>query len=377
MTERSSANLETPVEVPLDSVEQRLAAVWEMEGQSALIRACSGNLIALAKDRKEAQGFTSLLAAVSEQYPCRAIIAYRETAPEDIDCTNAGPHMHSWISAHCTLPASGGPQVCSEIIMVASCGAPAPDIKNALAGLVVADLPVFTYWRSFHPGEEDLVRKLAVFTDVLIVDSHAAKDEPHNRNRLLELLTAPPEGVAVRDINWARLTAWRDLVAQFFDPPSARPFLDRIADLEIRRSVVPGSIPTRTLLLTAWLATRLKWKHISSRRTGDQWWSEWDSEYDRVTVRFIPDDSEPESEPGITSLTLQIRDGPILTIGRRGTSHLTSSTASGERQVIHSVLQESSDEASLLIRELSLSGEDQVYQEAVAAALELEQSFTN
>jgi glucose-6-phosphate dehydrogenase assembly protein OpcA len=371
------ASLEIPIEVPLDAVEKRLSEIWEAEGKSALVRACSCNLIALAKDRKEAQAFPALLAAVAEQYPSRAIIVYRETQPDRLDCLDAPPHIHTWISAHCTLPDSAGPSVCSEIVTVASCGTAPADVSNAVASLMVADLPVFAYWRSFHRDQEPLARRLAAFADVLVVDSHALKNEPKNRDRLLELLTSPPAKIAVRDMNWARLTAWRDLIAQFFDPPSSRPLVHRIAEVEIRRSVVPGSIPTRTLLLTGWLASRLNWKRISSRRTGDQWVSTWESRSGEVVVRFVPDDTEAEREPGINSMTLQIRGGPLFTVGRQGTSHMTASAESPERQVVHSVVQETADETSLLIRELSLSGEDQVFQEAVAAALELEKSFAS
>jgi glucose-6-phosphate dehydrogenase assembly protein OpcA len=369
-----NANLEIPVEVSLDSVEKRLSEIWEVEGKSALVRACSSNLIAMAKDREEAQAFPVLLAAVAEQYPCRAIIVYHEANP-GYDCLSAGPHLHTWISAHCTLPVSGEPQVCSEIITVASCGAAPGDVSNAVASLLVPDLPVFAYWRSFHRDQELLARQLAAFTDVLVVDSHVLKNEPHSRDRLLELLNSPPKGIAVRDINWARLTAWRDLVAQFFDPPAARSWVHRISEIEIGRSVVPGSIPTRTLLLTGWLATRLDWKWISSRRTGDQWFSKWKSRNSEVDVRFLPDESDPDREPGITSLTLKIDGGPRFTIGRQGASYMTASAELHARQVIHSVPQEPADEASLLVRELSLTGEDQIFQHAVAAALELEKSF--
>ena len=130
-----AASLEDPVEVPLDSVERRLAEIWDTRGQTAVVRACSCNLIAIARDRKEAQAFLSLLTAVSEQHPCRAIIAYRES--DQSDCIPTGPHIHTWISAHCTLPASGGLQVCSETIMVASCGATATDVKHADVSLLI------------------------------------------------------------------------------------------------------------------------------------------------------------------------------------------------------------------------------------------------
>jgi glucose-6-phosphate dehydrogenase assembly protein OpcA len=252
------------VEVPIESVEKELGSLWRTASQQGVtVRACSCNVVAVASDRCEAESQSSVLARVSEQYPCRSHVAFVENEQNRMGCGD-DPHMHAWIGAHCTLPSASGPQICSEIIRVAAYGSAASNLHNTLAALLVSDLPVFVYWRSFNPEQQSLIEELARFADVLIVDSHVSKDDPHNRDRLLELLNVPPQGIAVRDLNWARLTPWRDLIAQFFDPPSARHLLHEISEVEIRRAVVPGSIPTRTLLLTGWLARRLQWKRVSA-----------------------------------------------------------------------------------------------------------------
>ncbi len=372
---KTPMTVQAPLEIPIESVERELSSLWRTASQQgAMVRACSCNVVAVARDRFEADSLSSVLARVSDQYPCRSIIAFVENKQDRTGCSDE-PHMHAWISAHCALPSASGPQICSEIISVAAYGDASSSLHNTLATLLVSDLPIFVYWRSFSPEQQSLVEQLARFADVLIVDSHVSKDDPRNRDRLLELLNAPPEGIAVRDLNWARLTAWRDLIAQFFDPPAARHLPWEISEVEVCRAVVPGSIPTRTLLLTGWLASRLQWKRMSAERSGDAWVSRWTCKDGEVVVRFVPEGFASEQEAGINTVNIKTRGGSTLTVTRRGISCMTSSASQENNHVVHSVPSQDTDEGSLLVEELSLSGEDPTFKEALAEALDLEKSF--
>ena len=199
----------------------------------------------------------------------------------------------------------------------------------------------------------------------------------HNRGRFLTLLTHAPEGLGVRDLNWSRLTAWRDLIAQFFDPPALRRYAREICEVEIVRSVAsPANIPTRTLLLTGWLASRLNWQRTSAERQDGQWISRWNGPSGEVVVRFSGSPTEPNQAPGIASIVLRARNGPTFTVSReKGSSCIPARTEGLGPALVHSVTEEARDEALLLIRELSLSGQDQGFSQALAEALALERSF--
>jgi len=54
------------------------------------------------------------------------------------------------ISAQCSVPFAGGPQVCSEVITVAARSSATSGLLNTLVSLLIPDLPVFIYWRSFN-----------------------------------------------------------------------------------------------------------------------------------------------------------------------------------------------------------------------------------
>ena len=70
--------------------------------------------------------------------------------------------------------------------------------------------------------------------------------------------------IAVTDMNWGRLTPWREMVAGFFDPPNIRPYLDRIGHVNIEYAMPEshhGPINrSQALLVAGWLASRLGWE---------------------------------------------------------------------------------------------------------------------
>jgi len=371
-------NLGTPVPVDVASIERELAGLWESAAasgvQGAAIRACSCNLVVIAEGRAQAAAVLPVLAGVSRSHPARCLVAYLE--PPD-GSRGSEARMDAWISAQCSLPVAGRPQICSEVITLAAPDSAAGDLPNTLLSLLVPDLQVYLYWRSFRESDWGWVARVARSSTFLIVDSHKSKDDPDNRQRILETLTHSPGAIPIRDLNWSRLTAWRDLVTQFFDHPAFRNDVRRISEVDISRALgAPGNLPTRTLLLTGWLASRLEWRMISAERSSDEWVSRWESLSGEVTVRFTGRPAMSDQPPGISSLILRTRGGNTFSVFRDTGSSVLKATASGQGPAFaHSVPQKSMDEADLLAGELSLTGEDADFRAALAEALELEKGF--
>jgi glucose-6-phosphate dehydrogenase assembly protein OpcA len=377
MNPKGTGTLGTPVEVNVASIEKELVSLWKSaaEGSEAVMRACSCNLLAVVQNAQEAETLLPVFAELAEWHPSRSIVAYVESSEE---LAQPGvPGMHAWISAQCSRPFSGGSQVCCEAITIAARGRAVMDLPNTLLALLIPDLPVYLYWRSFKIADKELIERMAHVSHLLIVDSHRSRQDAENRLHLLQLLVGQPAGIAMRDMNWSRITAWRDLIAQFFDAPDARDYLHEITDVEIARSLSsPGSIPTRTLLLTGWLASRLGWKLISAERSGDRWLSTWLSGRNEVRVNFTGTAVAAAQAPGISSVILRTHGNAEFSVSAdHGSSCLTATASIGGSRLMHSIPQESPDEASLLIRELSQTGEDVVFKDALAEALKLEKSF--
>ena len=70
------------------------------------------------------------------------------------------------------------------------------------------------------------------FTDYglrLIIDT--ALGSPQRCLKVLDQLNNSNK--AINDLNWVRLKNWRESLAMIFDPPSRRPILDHITDIDI------------------------------------------------------------------------------------------------------------------------------------------------
>ena len=76
--------------------------------------------------------------------------------------------------------------------------------------------------------------------------------------------TCHPQAVSdINDIAWSRLLVWRQLVAQFFDQPTALDSLDTIEEVEIIYDPISNEGRcgrSSALLMAGWLATRLGWR---------------------------------------------------------------------------------------------------------------------
>ncbi len=364
-----------PREVDIGHVEKELSSLWQSSGDPGThtaMRASSCNLLVFARNRTVAEEFPDILARIAEWHPCRSIVAYVEP-----DARLEAPDMHAWIRVLCQLPPSGGSRVCCETILLATRNRAKPDLPDTVSTLLIPDLPVYLYWRSFRAEDQDIIERLARFSRLMIVDSHQTRENPQARLEVLQLLVDCPAEVEMRDLNWSRITAWRDLIAQFFDSTATGHYVREISEVEITRNLsAPDSIPTRTLLLTGWLASSLGWRRVTAKRSGNQWISIWNCQGREVRVTFTGTVADEGQIPGIHSVILRTGSQAEFSVSvERSSQSITAVATIGGTRIIHSVPDEPLDEASLLIRELSTSGKDEAFTAALAEACDLEKAF--
>ena len=119
-------------------------------------------------------------------------------------------------------------------------GLPPRYLDNAVASLRVSSLPAAVWWRT---GDPQALEDLAALVDRIVLDL----DDPAEAWARVPALASH---VAVSDIRWARLTRWRDLMAQFFEVPEVR--RATYSRFEIR-----GADRHDAALLAGWLKSRL------------------------------------------------------------------------------------------------------------------------
>lgn len=193
----------------------------------------------------------SVLDVVTTRFPCRAIVLRRTDDPDR--------KVTAEVSALCHLPAPGLPQVCSERIVL-SAGPNAVDlIPGAVRPLLEAEVPFVLWWTDDPRIDEPLFRDLADECARLILDL----PDPGAEAAAVRLGLEPTITRHGRDSAWFGLTRWRELVAQFFDPPCHLETLARLDSVSIRvLSPSAGPPPRLAIWLAAWLAGQLGWERV-------------------------------------------------------------------------------------------------------------------
>jgi len=244
-----------PVDLP--NIEAELAKLWGPAAEQVggpdlenphVTRIVLANLVVECLDG-DGESLGPVLETVIARFPCRAIVV-RGSDDQDRRIT-------AQISALCHLPAPGRPQVCSEQIVLRA-GPNAVDlIPGAVRPLLEADLPLVLWWTGDPRRHEPLFRDLADECSRLVLDL----PDPGAPAGALRLGLDPALCACSHDSAWFGLTRWRELVAQFFDPPRKSDSLNRIAAVQIEAlSSDPAQPPRLAIWLAAWLAGQLGWK---------------------------------------------------------------------------------------------------------------------
>lgn len=247
----------------VSTLEDELSELWrtaaeDPETEHPVMRASVLTLLAFVASEEEGRETFNLISHVIAQNPCRAILMVAEPRerPEG---------MTAWISAQCHLPASGARQVCCEQIYVRARGEAVKGLDNIVVPLIIPELPIYLWWRAGRFAPPTFLDELLRVTNRVLVDS-ARFDEPEvdlaTLARQVERFRKSDD-MSFSDLNWARLTPCRELIAQSFDSEEARSCLKDLAEVSLEWEQGPGEGNGRSaqaLLLTAWLASRLGWK---------------------------------------------------------------------------------------------------------------------
>ena len=255
------------VPVDLHGIETELERLWrpaadqaggEAEpGHANVTRIVLSNLVVFSPAADLAR-LDGVLDTVSTRHPSRTIVLSRTDDP--------GKSLSAEISALCHLPAPGLPQVCSERIVLRA----GPKAENLFPGavrpLLESELPFVLWWTSDPREDEAVFRDLGDECTRLILDLPDPGAEPG----AVRLGLDPAVCRFSRDTAWFGLTRWRELIAQFFDPPIHHETLERIDTVKIAAVSPSADAPPRLALwLASWLAGQLNWTPVGrSERKG-------------------------------------------------------------------------------------------------------------
>jgi glucose-6-phosphate dehydrogenase assembly protein OpcA len=245
------------IPVELREIETTLQQLWGPAAEQVggpepehpnVTRIVLANLV-VERLSAEAGTLRPVVEEVITRYPCRAIVVR--------GVQDAERKITAEVSAVCHLPDPGMPQVCSERIVLRAGPEAASLVPGAIRPLLEADLPMVLWWTTDPGLHEDLFRDLGDECSRLLLDL----PDPGTPAASLRLGLDPAICPCSRDTAWFGLTRWRELVAQFFDPPCHHETLSRVDSLQVEALSPDPSVPPRLAIwLAAWLAGQLGWK---------------------------------------------------------------------------------------------------------------------
>ncbi|TMD66536.1 MAG: hypothetical protein E6I91_08980 [Chloroflexi bacterium] len=256
--------------VNLENVEEELSLLWKISadnmrtGQNTQVRTSILNLVICAPDLESAQNASRLLRDLSSTHLARVTILILDRS----DTTPAS--ISTWVTLRCFSVISDIMRHCFEQTTILATGSAVRSIGNIMQPLLKPDLPVYLWWVGDPPGDDPTFLKLVEISNRVIVDSTSFFN-PEQDILTLSLLHQSSPDYALSDLNWGRITSWRELVVQFFDVTEYRPYLSGITSIEIEHAAAPLASPIRTelgdvspnpacaLLLAGWLKARLNW----------------------------------------------------------------------------------------------------------------------
>ncbi|MFQ5798863.1 MAG: glucose-6-phosphate dehydrogenase assembly protein OpcA [Bacteroidota bacterium] len=257
-----------PINVDVSSIDRELSTLWKsaadaVEGDtaSAVMRACTANVIMYTEDEDAAERYPSMVQEITVERPARVILVIGD--PSSLESS-----LDAWISAHCHVPVPGGKQVCSEQITLLAHGEGVRAVPNLVLSLLVPDEPVILRLDGNILNRKEIFQRPLRVTDHLVFDSAHFEKPAEDLAELWELMRKSRERPSVRpvsfgDLNWSRLLDWRELTAEFFDSPSSREYISRIISIHVTYEDAASSKAsglTQAMLYVGWLAARLGWK---------------------------------------------------------------------------------------------------------------------
>lgn len=342
----------------------------------AVARASVLNLVVFATRETHARRAARTIADLAIRHPSRAVVilADREHATGI-----------SELALYCRLAGSGATQQVSyEQILIRARGDADARLASAVIPLLLPDLPVFLWWTGTPPLTATHFDALLTLADRLIVDS---ADFARPDRTLAEIAAVARNGhgrYGVTDFNWTRLTPWRDLVAQFFDVPAWRPFLDGITGVRVGFAVDADGReihPSQALLFAGWLASRLGWlavDRIAPSEAGGLLFAmarEIGPGPGTIRMRVRPRFERGMEEGDLSGLRIQSVAGgreAEFVIKRIGETHAATSVVIDGAAVASRVVALRRPEVSdLLGEELTIARSDTIYEGALAALVAL------
>ena len=187
----------------------------KQQGKPTVLRACAMTLIVATDEENGGYTASQFISELMREHPSRGIV---------LSVSEQAEHgLEARVLAQCWKPFGKAQQICCEQIEITARPDNWPNVGPTLIGLTAADLPVVFWCRhqaalSPNATEEQRAGLQAVLdlSTKVIIDTNG-----QDAASALQLVSRLRQNdCIVADLEWTRLTAWRQPIAQIFDNPA-------------------------------------------------------------------------------------------------------------------------------------------------------------
>lgn len=349
-------------------------------GGGGVMRANTLNLLAVARTEKDARLITDAVARLRDFLPSRTIILLTQ-GQEDENARGRGFDVRLELKEQYGDGSGRTPHF--ETITIEAGTVDVDSLSSLVSPLLVAELPDILWWPGGDFSANPLFVDLQRIVDRIIVDSAQLGRDAAGVASLRDLIdTDEANAPIVGDFTWLRLAPWRQLIAQFFDPPDVQESLQSIEELSISYADTrsDGSSGFASALLSVgWLASRLGWEILDplERRKAGGWSAPLRATSGgrgrEISLRLTPDKS-PHARFSLRNVQIVAGgDAPGTFVIERSDEDdlITTSETRTIPRVSRMVYARRPTNEQMLGEELHRFGHDSIFEEALAFATKL------
>jgi len=358
--------------VGVTDIGREISEFWrdfaEESSGKQITRVCTISLMVYTEDEESLPTTESIVAVAADEHPLRGIylLANKESETDG---------TQGQVSGFCRLEAAGDLQICCEQLVIAASGRAVQELPNSALALLVPDLPVALWWTGQPPFGTEFFERLESLSDKLIVDSLDFSDQSVGLRESASYASKHPHS-GLGDLNWLRLTAWREVIADLFDDPAHLPYLKKIDLLDIEYVAGETRKPAQAIMMAGWIASRLGWNALKGADNPPE--EEFTATASNAANRTIKVNIRPvarESQTGnISAIRIEADGGKAkfsVVRTESGKALDVSAEVEGIEPCRSSSVSESLATGKLLAQELEVISADEVYYESLIAGLDL------
>jgi glucose-6-phosphate dehydrogenase assembly protein OpcA len=241
-----------------EQILKALSKVWtslgqeeKEQGKPTVLRASSMTLIVATDEQDGGFCASQTISELMHEHPSRGIVlTVSEKAEKDVEAR---------VLAQCWKPFGKAQQICCEQIEITSSPRSWPNIGPTVIGIIPADMPVILWCRhsaalkpNATPDQKAGLEAIMNLASKVIIDTH--NEDP--QSAFDQLLDWSEQGRVVADLEWTRLTRWREPIAHIFDNPARENKLSNFHTIEVAHT---DEKPCASVLyMAAWLSAPYK-----------------------------------------------------------------------------------------------------------------------